>query len=638
MPKISALSWAGLFVLFPLILFGPVACQSSVSSPEVYTLTVFKVGTGAGTVASTPGGLDCGEVCAASFAAGTIVTLTATPNGHSSFETWSGSLTGTANPQSLTMDRDKTITVIFTRTAYIISGTVTAGGAGIEGVAMTGLPGNPVTDASGAYSAMVDSGSNITVSPAHYAYTFDPASKAYTDVMADITGQNYAATLITTPQRQALIAFYNATNGDGWTENSGWKTPPLYADGFAMPGTESGWHGLTVDPGTHTVTGIDLAGNNLDGTIPAEIGDLTSLINLDLHDNRLTGPIPAEIGNLPNLLVIDLSFNQLSDSIPAQLGNLAGLYKLLLNKNLLSGPIPAELSNLSNLGYLHLDNNRLSGPIPAELGRLSNLCQLILWSNELDGSIPPELGNLINLQWLVLRYNKLSGEIPAELGQLINLYALRLGDNQLSGEIPAELGNLVNLESLRLAHNQLSGEIPDTLGNLTKLWEMLINSNNLMGPIPTSLANLTALTATDFSYNALYTSEGALITFLNTKDPDWAATQTIAPTGIAAASLGNAVVVVSWLPVTYLTDPGFYRVLISEAAGGPYTLAGQTEDKAASSVQVSGLTPGRRYYFVVQTHTNSHTDNSNAVESDTSAEASAVAWLPLARRLLGPHG
>ena len=42
-------------------------------------------------------------------------------------------------------------------------------------------------------------------------------------------------------ERAALIALYNATNGDNWSINRGWKTPPLHSDGFAMPGTEDNW-------------------------------------------------------------------------------------------------------------------------------------------------------------------------------------------------------------------------------------------------------------------------------------------------------------------------------------------------------------------------------------------------------------
>ena len=461
----------------------------------------------------------------------------------------------------------------------------------------------------------------------------------------------FAQDAIPAVERQALIALYDSTNGDGWTDSSGWKTPPLYTDGFAMPGTEAGWYGLTIDSGTQQVTQINLPDNNLTGSLPTEVGNLTGLIwlyldnnqlggsipaslgdltvlrELHLYSNQLTGSIPAEIGNLSNLYFIDLGNNQLSGSIPMEIGNLTQLYKLCLNDNQLSGPIPVELGGLSNLGYLYLNTNQLSGSIPLELCHLPNLRHLILWANKLSGTIPPQLGNLTGLTWIVLRYNQFTGEIPAELGNLANLQVLRLGDNQLSGKVPAELGNLTNLQSLRLSHNQLSGEIPDSLGNLTQLWEMLINSNQLTGPVPTSLANLTALTTTDFGYNALYSSDEALITFLNTKDPDWAATQTIAPTGITATSLDNAVIMVSWLPVTYTANAGYCRVLISEALGGPYTLAGQTEDKATSWVQVSGLTPGRRYYFVVQTVTNAHTNNQNIVESAYSTEATAIAWL-----------
>ncbi len=48
-------------------------------------------------------------------------------------------------------------------------------------------------------------------------------------------------------ERQALIDLYNSTNGASWTNNTGWKTAPLHTDGFAMPGTENTWFGVTTD-------------------------------------------------------------------------------------------------------------------------------------------------------------------------------------------------------------------------------------------------------------------------------------------------------------------------------------------------------------------------------------------------------
>ena len=55
-----------------------------------FALSVATSGNGAGTVASTPAGINCDATCAASFVEGTPVTLTATATTGSSFTGWSG--------------------------------------------------------------------------------------------------------------------------------------------------------------------------------------------------------------------------------------------------------------------------------------------------------------------------------------------------------------------------------------------------------------------------------------------------------------------------------------------------------------------------------------------------------------------
>ena len=108
-----------------------------------YTLTVRKAGTGTGTVTSSPAGIDCGSICTADMALRTVVTLTATPTGESSFSGWTGACSGKSNPCTVTMDTARTVTATFqgpsTGVDYPILGSVTGIKTDIElGVASGG--------------------------------------------------------------------------------------------------------------------------------------------------------------------------------------------------------------------------------------------------------------------------------------------------------------------------------------------------------------------------------------------------------------------------------------------------------------------------------------------------------------------
>ena len=67
-----------------------------------FTLTVVKAGSGAGTVTSSVGAIDCGAVCSDTYAESTAIVLTATPDGASQFTGWLGPCTG-AGTCSFTM-------------------------------------------------------------------------------------------------------------------------------------------------------------------------------------------------------------------------------------------------------------------------------------------------------------------------------------------------------------------------------------------------------------------------------------------------------------------------------------------------------------------------------------------------------
>jgi len=90
---------------------------------------------------------------------------------------------------------------------------------------------------------------------------------------------------------------------------------------------------------------------------------------LDLNDNQLTGSIPPEIGNLTNLTWLYLSNNQLTEEIPLEIGNLNNLIYLDLFNNQLTGEIPENICDLninwSSSSSFRLYNNQLCPPYPS---------------------------------------------------------------------------------------------------------------------------------------------------------------------------------------------------------------------------------------------------------------------------------
>jgi uncharacterized repeat protein (TIGR02543 family) len=94
---------------------------ASFTSNPTYTLSVTKTGTGTGTVTNSPTGT--------TFPAGTVVTLTATPNASSTFAGWSGGASGTSPTTTVTMNQNRTVTATFSIKTYTITATAGTGGS-----------------------------------------------------------------------------------------------------------------------------------------------------------------------------------------------------------------------------------------------------------------------------------------------------------------------------------------------------------------------------------------------------------------------------------------------------------------------------------------------------------------------------
>ncbi|KAH7855472.1 hypothetical protein Vadar_025295 [Vaccinium darrowii] len=91
---------------------------------------------------------------------------------------------------------------------------------------------------------------------------------------------------------------------------------------------------------------------------------LAFLANMDLSRNNLVGSIPKEITNLSGLQGLNLSHNHLTGKIPENISGLKSLESLDLSMNQLSRIIPQSISELNSLSHLNLSYNNLSGRIP----------------------------------------------------------------------------------------------------------------------------------------------------------------------------------------------------------------------------------------------------------------------------------
>ncbi|BBG95731.1 Protein kinase family protein with leucine-rich repeat domain [Prunus dulcis] len=124
------------------------------------------------------------------------------------------------------------------------------------------------------------------------------------------------------------------------------------------------WRNLTQLGTMPKVEDLIMAGNNLTGSIPPEIGNATQIQVLGSSSNHLVGLIPKNSGDwllwrgdLLKFHYLNLSNNKLAQAIPFQLGS----------------KIPSEMGSMQSLVTLDLSHNNLSGSIPSSFEEIRGL-------------------------------------------------------------------------------------------------------------------------------------------------------------------------------------------------------------------------------------------------------------------------
>ncbi|XP_042481180.1 receptor protein kinase TMK1-like [Macadamia integrifolia] len=244
-----------------------------------------------------------------------------------------------------------------------------------------------------------------------------------------------------------------------------------------------------------SLTALKLSYNTLSGGIPATFSQ--SLLQVlwvnDQKGSKLSGPIDV-IASMTSLTLLWLHGNSFTGTIPTNIGDLSSLKELNLNDNQLVGLIPESLLSLQ-LETLDLSNNHLMGPIPKfNLGNASYL------PNSFCQSVPglpcaPQVSALLdflgNVSYPVKLASAWSGNDPCQ-GPWLGLSCdsssqvsvLNLHGNNLSGTLSPAVAKLNSLTVINLGANNLTGAIPSNWTQLKNLKLLDVSGNNIEPPVP----------------------------------------------------------------------------------------------------------------------------------------------------------
>ncbi|XP_019158222.1 PREDICTED: LRR receptor-like serine/threonine-protein kinase GSO2 [Ipomoea nil] len=320
------------------------------------------------------------------------------------------------------------------------------------------------------------------------------------------------------------------------------------------------WDGVTCDPATGYVIGLNLSFSMLSGEIfpifnlhhlqtlnlacnnfnnytpvpfpSSGFENLRYLTHLNLSRTRFSGQIPMGISRLTRLVSLDISWmfdyvELRKPNLESFVMNLTSLKEVYLDyvglsahgsKNWsqalssalphlevlslsncnLFGPIHPSFATLKSLSYLQLSDNKLSPEIPTFFENFMNLETLNLASCELYGDFPENVFRLPKLKIIDISKNiNLSVQFP-EFPKHSSLQSISLSQTNFHGELPESIGNLRSLQILSLGDTNFHGELPESIGNLRSLKMLSLGDTNSHGELPESIGNLQSLKFLDF--------------------------------------------------------------------------------------------------------------------------------------------
>lgn len=213
----------------------------------------------------------------------------------------------------------------------------------------------------------------------------------------DTSGYSCTGQGVSVSDCEALVAFFRSTGGED-PNSAYWSN---HGGRWLLDTNPCNWGWVSCADGRVTQLSVPREiSQGLNGTLPAELGNLAALTHLSIEGAGLSGSLPAEFGRLGNLRFLSITDSGLSGWLPGELGNLEKLEELDLAGNSLTGPIPASLGSLKSIRRIDLSRNDLSGEVPSALALVNTGTSIRFHTLALNDNpnlcVPGELGRFVS--------------------------------------------------------------------------------------------------------------------------------------------------------------------------------------------------------------------------------------------------
>jgi len=148
----------------------------------------------------------------------------------------------------------------------------------------------------------------------------------------------------------------------------------------------------------------------LTSTLPSGIGNWRTINTFNVCHFCFAGIIYAYVilntFYCPYHICKQAAFNNLNGTLPLQMGSCSELRQLNLQGNQLSGPIPTTVDQWTALLSLQFEDNRFSGSLPEVIGSLESLTYFGVCSFFPNFAASGFVTQFLNLCYFAMLYNR----------------------------------------------------------------------------------------------------------------------------------------------------------------------------------------------------------------------------------------